>query len=119
MTGSDRPRLLERVSATRDSFGGFLPLSKWCLQENIQGLTGFMGRRKGGATGRVVFCWRFKGRQLEDIRGGWAVWRSDRQKIQSGGSSCFCVELRAPLLCWQRLFVMCSAALQTVVSEMH
>lgn len=119
VTGFDGLHLLEHVSVTRDSFGGFLPLSKWCLQKNIKCLAWFMGRRKGGATGRVVFGWRFKGSQLEDIRGDRAVWRFDRQKIQTGGSSWFCVELRAPLLCWQHVFVICSAALQTVVSDVH
>lgn len=109
----------EQGSVTGDSFGGFLLLPEWCLQKNIKCLTRFTGRRKGGAAGRVVFCWRFKGGQLEDIRGDWAVWRFDRQKIQTGGSSWFCVKLCAPLLCWQHVFVMCSAALQTVDSERH
>lgn len=119
LTGFDGLGLLEHVSDTGDSFGGFLLLSKWCLQKNIKRLTRFMGRRKGGATGRVAFCWRFKRGQLEDIRGDWAVWSFDRQKIQTGGSSWFCVKLCAPILCWQHVFVSCSVALQTVASEMH
>lgn len=118
VTGFDGLDLLQHVSATTVSFGGFLLLSKWCLQKYIKRLTWFMGRRKGGAAGRVVFGWRFKGSQLEDIRGDGAVWRFDRQKVQTGGRSCFCAELCAPL-CWQHVCLKCSAALQTVVSEMH
>lgn len=115
VTGLEGLDILEDVSATRDTFGGFLLLPKRCLQKNIKRLARFMGRRKGGAAGRVVFCWRFKGSQLEDIRGDWAVWSFDRHKIQTGGSSWFSVAL----LCWQHVCVRGSAALRTVVSEMH
>ena len=66
---------LKHVSVTRNSFGGFLPLSKRCLEENIGRLSRSVRRTGGGAAEchPTFFCWRFKRGQLEDIRGDRAV----------------------------------------------
>ena len=112
---------LKYVSVTRNSFGGFLPLSKRCLEENIRHLSRSMRRRNGGAAEchPTIFCWCFKRGQLEDIRGDWAVWGLElghlvtRYETQAGGRSWCCSVLYASLLWCQHVFILdtCSSAL--------
>lgn len=102
------------VRVTRNSFGGFLPLTKRCLEENIRWLSRFMRYIKGRAVEwhRTLFSWCFKRDQLEDIRGDWVVLGLelgcllDRYEMKVGGRCWYCMVLYVPVIMWRHVFIV-------------